>query len=136
MMKHIFRSTPVMLTDNSKKQRIYSVLVLVVALGQFMCAYGSGGASGADSVSGWVHTAMNIANTMIGISVLIPTTRVWGAAFSSIILAMSMAANYKFYGAAYFLKLLPFDGSLFILSIWLAVHYWPDARQMMKTRRT
>ena len=39
-----------MLTDNSKKQRIYSVLVLVVALGQFMCAYGSGGASGADSV--------------------------------------------------------------------------------------
>jgi hypothetical protein len=37
-----------------------------------------------------------------------------------------------FYGAAYFLKLLPFDGSIFIFSILVGVHYLPDVRVLLK----
>jgi len=132
MMTFLFKSTPVMLADSKRERLVYTVLVLLVALGQFICASGSGSSAGPDSVSGGVHTAMNIANTIIGLLVLIPLTRVVGAVLSALILTMSMAANYAFYGTAYFVKLLPFDGSIFILSVIVAVHYWPDLHRAGK----
>ena len=132
MMTILFKSTPVMLADSKRVRLVYTVLVLLVALGQLICASGSGSSAGPDSVSGAVHTAMNIANTIIGILVLIPRARVFGALLSAIILTMSMTANYAFYGTAYFLKLLPFDGSIFIVSTVVAVHYWPDLRRALK----
>jgi hypothetical protein len=132
MLKFLFGPTAVMSADSQRQKIVYSILVLLVALGQFICASGSGSSAGPDSVSGGVHTAMNIANTLIGILVLIPRTRVLGGVLSAIILTMSMVANYVFYGAAYFLKLLPFDGSIFIFSILVSVHYWPDIRFLLK----
>ena len=136
MMTFLFKSTPVMLADSKRERLAYTVLVLLVALGQFICASGSGSSAGPDSVSGGVHTAMNIANTIIGLLVLIPRTRVVGVVLSALILTMSMAANYAFYGTAYFVKLLPFDGSIFILSVIVAVHYWRDLRRARKAIAT
>jgi hypothetical protein len=132
MLKYLFGPTAVMSADSQRQKIAYSILVLLVALGQFICASGSGSSAGPDSVSGGVHTAMNIANTIIGLLVLIPRSRVVGAVLSALILTTSMAANYAFYGTAYFLKLLPFDGSIFILSVIVAVHYWPDLRRARK----
>jgi hypothetical protein len=93
MLKYLFGPTAVMSADSQRQKIAYSILVLLVALGQFICASGSGSSAGPDSVSGGVHTAMNIANTLIGILVLIPRTRVLGGVLSAIILTMSMVAN-------------------------------------------
>ena len=121
-----------MAADSKSQAKFYAVLVALIALGQFACASGSGGSAGSDSVSGGVHTAMNVANTMIGLLVLIPRTRAIAAVFSAVILTLSMAANYTFYGVSYFLKLLPFDGSIFLVSVIVAVHYAADIRNTLK----
>lgn len=131
-MNLLFKPTPTMRLDDRKKRVFYFILVLLMALGQFLCASGSGPSSGADPVSGWIHTAMNIANTTIGILVLIPKTRAFAALLSATISTMSMMANYKFYGLTYFVKLLPFDGTLFIVSLLILVHYWSDLRNTFR----
>ena len=86
MLKYLFGPTAVMSADSRRQKIVYSIVVLLVAFGQFICASGSGSSAGPDSVSGGVHTAMNIANTLIGILVLIPRTRVLGGVLSAIIL--------------------------------------------------
>ena len=135
-MKHfLFAATPTMLLDNKKEKIFYIILVLLMALGQFLCASGSGPSSGVDPVSVWVHTDMNIFNTIIGILVLIPKTRAFAALLSTVISTVSMTANYTFYGFSYFLKLLPFDGLLFTVSLLILIHYWPDLRNTFKANR-
>jgi hypothetical protein len=136
MLKYLFGPTPVMSADSHRQKIVYSILVLLVALGQFVCASGSGSATGPDAVSGGVHTAMNVANTLIGILVLIPRTRALGATLSAVILTMSMLANAVFYGRAYFLALLPFDGGVFVLSCVVAVHYWRDLARPFASHST
>ena len=135
-MKHfLFAATPTMLLDNKKEKIFYIILVLLMALGQFLCASGSGPSLGVDPVSGWIHTAMNIFNTIIGILVLIPKTRAFAALLSTVISTVSMTANYTFYGFSYFLKLLPFDGLLFVVSLLILIHYWPDLCNTFKANR-
>jgi hypothetical protein len=102
MIKSLFQSTPTLLLDSKKQKIVYLFLVLLMALGQFLCASGSGPSSGDDAVSGWVHRAMNGANITIGLLVLMPKTRALAAVLSAVIAAMSMRANDAFYGSAYF----------------------------------
>jgi hypothetical protein len=132
MIKSLFQSTPTLLLDSKKQKIVYRFLVLLMALGQFLCASGSGPSSGDDAVSGWVHIAMNGANITIGLLVLMPKTRALAAVLSAVIATMSMMANDAFYGSAYFFKLLPFDGSLFLVSLLILVHHWPDLRYTFK----
>jgi len=130
-MKSLFKATPTLLTESKQEKLFYMLLVLLTALGQFLCASGSGAAAGNDAVAGWVHTAMNVANTSIGILIFIPKTRALAALLSGIISALSMTANDTFYDFAFFIKRLPFDGSLFSVSVVLLVHYWPDLRHTL-----
>ncbi len=132
MLKFLSQSTRVMAADSKFQANVYAALVVLIALGQFACASGSGGSAGSDTVSGGVHTAMNVANTMIGVLVLIPRTRAIAALLSAVILILSMTANYTFYGVPYFLKLLPFDGSIFLVSVIVAVHYAAEIRNTFK----
>ena len=136
MMKSLFKATPTMLGHSKKENIFYVLLVLLMALGQFLCASGSGPSSGNDAVAGWVHAAMNLANTSIGILVFFPKTRALAALLSAIISALSMTANYTFYGLAFFVKLLPFDGSLFAVSLLIMIHYWPDLRNTIKAAQS
>ena len=131
-MSKLFSPTWVMLNESKKAKIIFTILVCWVAFGQFLCASGSGPSTGADPVSGWVHTAMNIANVIIAILVLTPKTRALGAILSTIILFISMSANLTFYGFTYFLKLSPFDLAFFIPSILIFIHYRPDLVQTFR----
>ena len=122
-MKSLFKSTPEMLNESKRVRVILTILVFWVVFGQLICASGSGPSSGADPVSGWVHSAMNVANVIIAILIVIPKTRTLGAILSTIILSISMSANLTFYGLTYFLKFLPFDLAFFIPSIVIFIHY-------------
>jgi len=121
-----------MLNESKKAKIIFTILVFWVALGQLLCASGSGPSTGADPIAGWVHTAMNVVNVIIALLVLIPKTRALGAMFSTIILFISMSANLTFYGFAYFLKLSSFDLVFFIPSIVIAIHYKPDLAETFR----
>jgi hypothetical protein len=131
-MKELFRPTSVMSHDSKKSKLIFTILVCWVVIGQLLCASGSGPSTGADPVSGWIHTAMNIANVIIALLVLTPKTRALGAMLSTMILLVSMSANWTFYGFAYFLKLSPFDLAFFIPSIVVFMHYRPDLAQTFR----
>jgi len=131
-MKELFRPTSVMSHDSKKAKLIFTILVCWVVFGQLLCASGSGPSTGADPVSGWIHTAMNIANVIIALLVLTPKTRALGAMLSTMILLVSMSANWTFYGFAYFLKMSPFDLAFFIPSIVVFMHYRPDLAQTFR----
>ena len=131
-MKELFRPTSVMSHDSKKVKLIFKILVYWIAFGQLLCASGSGPSTGADPVSGWIHTAMNIANVIIALLVLTPKTRALGAMLSTMILLVSMSANWTFYGFAYFLKMSPFDLAFFIPSIVVFMHYRPDLAQTFR----
>jgi len=118
--------------DSKKVKLIFKILVYWIAFGQLLCASGSGPSTGADPVSGWIHTAMNIANVIIALLVLTPKTRALGAMLSTMILLVSMSANWTFYGFAYFLKMSPFDLAFFIPSIVVFMHYRPDLAQTFR----
>jgi len=131
-MNQLFIPTSVMLNEGKRTKVIFTALVCWVAFGQLLCASGSGPSTGADPVAGWVHIAMNIANVIIALLVLIPKTRALGAMLSTIILLISMSANLTFYGFAYFLKLSSFDLAFFIPSIVIFIHYRPDLAQTFR----
>jgi hypothetical protein len=136
MTSLLFTPTATMRLESKRQRVVYRLLVLLMALGQFLCAAGSGPSSGPDPVSAWTHTAMNVANTALGLIVFIPRTRAMAAVLSATISALSMAANYIFYGAPYFVKLLPFDGLLFIVSLLITMHYLPDLRHTLDHERS
>jgi len=131
-MRELFRPSSVMQSDSRRAKVIFTILVCWVAFGQLLCASGSGPSTGADPVSSWVHTAMNIANVIIALLVLTPKTRALGAMLSTMILLVSMSANWTFYGFAYFLKMSPFDLAFFIPSIVVFIHYRPDLLNTFK----
>ena len=127
-MNSLFQATPTMMLDRKNKKHLFTIMVVLIALSQFICASVSGPSEGFDPVPDWVHSAMNVAATIIGILVLIPKTRAFGALLSTIISTMSMSANYKFYGFTYFENLIPFNGFIFMVSLLTLIHYWPDLR--------
>jgi hypothetical protein len=131
-MKSLFRPTPVILNESKRVKVTFTILVCWVVFGQLLCASGSGPSVGADPVSSWIHTAMNIANVIIALLVLTPKTRALGAMLSTMILLVSMSANWTFYGFAYFLKLSPFDLAFFIPSIVIFMHYRADLVQTFR----
>ena len=131
-MREFFRPSSVMQSDSRRAKIIFTILVCWVAFGQLLCASGSGPSSGTDPVSSWIHTAMNIANVIIALLVLIPKTRALGAMLSIMILLVSMSANWTFYGFAYFLKLSPFDLAFLIPSIMVLLHYRADLAQTFR----
>ena len=121
-----------MLNESKRVKVTFTILVCWVVFGQLLCASGSGPSAGADPVSGWVHTAMNIANVIIALLVLTPKTRALGAMLSTMILLVSMSANWTFYGFAYFLKLSPFDLAFLIPSIVIFIHYRADLVETLR----
>jgi hypothetical protein len=98
-------------------------LVVLVAIGQFLCASGSGNPGTSEPLPDWINNMANVINIVIGIMVLIPRTRVLAASLSVIVTVISMITNYLVDGPAYFFQVLPFSLVLLGVSFYVWVHY-------------
>ena len=97
--------------------------VVLIAIGQFLCASGSGQPSTAEPLPDWLNNAANVVNVVIGIMVFIPRTRVLSAGLSVLITLASIATNYFVDGYDYFLKVLAFDLVLIAVSLYVYFYY-------------
>ena len=78
---------------------------------------------------------MNLANTAIGLMSFLAATRARAALLSTTIVSTSLIANFYFYDLKYFFALLPFDGSLFAVSVLILIHCRRDLRLVTHERR-
>ena len=110
-----------MLENIRKKLPIISVIL--VAVGQFVCASGAGHSATIDPLPDWVNNTANVANIVIGLMVLIPGTRVLAASLSVLITLIAMGTNYFIDGYDLFLEVLPFNLVLIGVSVYVHLHY-------------
>lgn len=99
------------------------ICVALMAIGQFLCASGSGHPSTTEPLPDWLNNAANVVNVVIGIMVFIPRTRVLSAGLSVLITLASIATNYFVDGYDYFLKVLAFDLVLIAVSLYVYFYY-------------
>ena len=99
------------------------ICVVLMAIGQFLCASGSGNPATIDPLPDWVNNSANIANIVIGLMVFIPRTRVLAACLSVLITLISMITNYVVDGYDFFLQALVFNLVLIGVSLHVYFHY-------------
>lgn len=104
-------------------KRLPMAFVVLVAIGQFLCASGSGNPGTSEPLPDWINNMANVINIVIGIMVLIPRTRVLAASLSVIVTVISMITNYLVDGFEYFLQVLPFSLVLLVVSLYVYLHY-------------
>ena len=97
--------------------------VVLMAIGQFLCATGSGHPETAEPLPDWINKTANVVNVVIGIMVFIPRTRVLSAVLSVLITLASIATNYLVDGYDFFLKVLAFNLALLAVSLYVYFHY-------------
>jgi len=111
------------LMQKSIKLKLPMLFVVLMAIGQFLCASGSGHPETLEPLPDWINNTANFVNVVIGIMVFIPRTRVLSAALSVLITGASMATNYVVDGYDYFLQVLAFDLVLLGVSLYVYFHY-------------
>ena len=109
--------------QKSIKLKLPMLFVVLMAIGQFLCASGSGHPETLEPLPDWINNTANFVNVVIGIMVFIPRTRVLSAALSVLITGASMATNYVVDGYDYFLQVLAFDLVLLGVSLYVYFHY-------------
>lgn len=107
----------------SLKKKLPLVFVFLMAVGQFLCASGSGNPATDHPLPDWINNIANVVNIVIGIMVFIPRTRVLSAVLSVLITLASIATNYLVDGYDYFLKVLAFDLVLIAVSLYVYFYY-------------
>jgi len=105
------------------KKNLPMFFVVLMAIGQFLCATGSGHPDTPEPLPDWINNTTNAINIVIGVMVLIPRTRVLAAGLSVVVTVASMVTNYLVDGHAYFLQVLPFSLVLLGVSLYVSVHY-------------
>ena len=105
------------------KKKLPLVFVTLMAIGQFLCASGSGHPDTVEPLPDVVNNLANFINIVIGIMVFIPRTRVLSAVFSVLITLASIVTNYFVDGYDYFLKVLAFDLVLIGISLYVYFYY-------------
>jgi hypothetical protein len=105
------------------KKNLPMVFVALMAIGQFLCASGSGHPGTSEPLPEWLNSTANAINIVIGIIVLVPRTRVLAASLSVVVTLVSMVTNYLVDGFDYFLQVLPFSLVLLGVSLYVYFHY-------------
>ena len=105
------------------KKNLPFISVMILAIGQFLCASGSGDPATIEPLPDWVNNTANIANVVIGLLVFIPRTRVLAACLSVLITLISMITNYVVDGYDFFLQALVFNLVLIGVSLYVYFHY-------------
>lgn len=105
------------------KQNLPMLCVVLMAIGQFLCASGSGHPDTPVPLPDWVNNTANVINIVIAIMVLIPRVRVLAASLSVVVTVVSMVTNYLVDGVDYFFQVLPFSLVLLGVSLYVWVHY-------------
>jgi hypothetical protein len=105
------------------KNKLPIISLILMAVGQFLCASGSGNPATIDPLPDWVNNSANIANIVIGLMVFIPRTRVLAACLSVLITLISMITNYVVDGYDFFLQALVFNLVLIGVSLHVYFHY-------------
>jgi len=109
--------------SENAKSNLAIVCVLLLSLGQLLCAFGSLRPVTADPISDGLMNAANFLNGTIGIMVLLRPLRRFAACLSGLITSAYMARNYFVDGYDYFLEFLPFDLLLLGLSLYVYFYY-------------
>ena len=110
------------------RSRILWAMCLAIAGAMGLAGSGSGSGSGSgnpatvDPLPDWINTTGNLMCIVIGVLVLLPRTRFVGAVLAALMMLASMAANYWVDGAAYFVKVLPFNMITLALAIAVVWH--------------
>jgi hypothetical protein len=114
-------------SSNSSAQKRQSgiqwVICLAIAVAMGLAASGSGNPATVDPLPDWINTGSNLMCIVIGALVLWPRTRFVGAVAAALMMVVSMATNYWVDGAAYFIKVLPFNLITLALSAIVAWHH-------------
>jgi len=136
MLKSVLAPSAVSARETPNERTAYWVITGIVALAMFLAASGSG--SG-DFVGEPPPDALNIAGNVfaatVGIMVLIPQTRIYGAILAVANMLVSMYLNYTYDGVDYFVDLIPYNVITIMLASILIGHYEPDLARL-KQRST
>ncbi|MEM8705207.1 MAG: hypothetical protein AAGE98_02040 [Actinomycetota bacterium] len=117
----------------TRNERIgYWVIAAIVALAMFIAASGSG--SGEYVTAEPPPDALNIGGNVfaaaIGVMVLLPRTRIYGAILAVGNMFISMYLNHTYDGVEYFVDLVPYNVTTIMLASILIGHYEPDLARM------
>lgn len=126
MFDRLLKKTPVMERDTPRAHTVFTVLAVISALTMFVAASGSGNPDTAEPLPDWVNIAANVVSAAIGLLVLLPATRVYGAVLAIVNMALSMAVNYTVDGPGYFALVLPFNLVSIAVAALLVRHYRDD----------
>lgn len=123
--------------ETRNERMAYWALAAIVAIAMFLAASGSG--SGQYVTAEPPPDALNIAGNVfaaaIGIMVLIPRTRIYGAILAVVNMFLSMYLNYTYDGVDYFVDLIPYNTVTIMLASILIGHYEPDLARLQPRGR-
>ncbi|MEM7337220.1 MAG: hypothetical protein AAF467_01160 [Actinomycetota bacterium] len=124
--------------ETPNERRAYWVITAIVAVAMFLAASGSG--SGEYVTAEPPPDALNIAGNVfaatIGVLVLIPRTRIYGAILAVANMFVSMYLNYTYDGVDYFVDLIPYNVTTIMLASILIGHYEPDLAMLKPARHS
>ncbi|MEM9132172.1 MAG: hypothetical protein AAF962_05785 [Actinomycetota bacterium] len=132
-MSSLLAPSPVSARETRNERIAYTVIAVIVAIAMFIAASGSG--SGEYVTAEPPPDALNIAGNVfaaaVGILVLIPRTRIYGAILAVANMFVSMYLNYTYDGVDFFVDLIPYNTVTIMLASILIGHYEPDLARVM-----
>ncbi|MEM7323991.1 MAG: hypothetical protein AAF531_12960 [Actinomycetota bacterium] len=127
-LSSLLAPSPVSSRETRNERIGYTAITVLVAIAMFIAASGSG--SGEYVTAEPPPDALNIAGNVfaatIGILVLIPRTRIYGAILAVGNMFVSMYLNYTYDGVDFFVDLIPYNVITIMLASILIGHYEPD----------
>lgn len=136
MFSSLLAPSNVSARETPNERRAYWVIAAIVAIAMFLAASGSG--SGEYVTAEPPPDALNIAGNVfaaaIGVMVLIPRARIYGAILAVINMFVSMYLNHTYDGVEYFVDLVPYNVTTIMLASILIGHYEPDLARIMPSR--
>ncbi|MEM8924137.1 MAG: hypothetical protein AAGD35_11610 [Actinomycetota bacterium] len=114
--------------ETGNERIAYTAITVIVAVAMFIAASGSGSGEyvTAEPPPDALNIAGNVFAAVIGILVLIPRTRIYGAILAVGNMFVSMYLNYTYDGVDYFVDLIPYNTVTIMLASILIGHYEPD----------
>lgn len=126
MPTDLLKPTTTMESDSPTTRVLHWMLCLLIAAAMVLAASGSGNPDTAEPLPDWINSGSNILCVLIGILVLLPRTRAWGAIAAALMMIVSMTTNFVIDGPGYFVKVLPFNLVVLAISLAVAWHHRGD----------
>ncbi|MEM6294287.1 MAG: hypothetical protein AAGA54_23635 [Myxococcota bacterium] len=92
----------------------------------FAAATGEGSPDTAQPLPDWLNVGANVFSAVIGVLVLLPRTRALGGVLGALSMVLSMIANYRVDGPAFFFEVLPFNVVTLVLCLALVLRLFED----------